>query len=727
MNVKQFKRRWLNSKVEPELFYLPVKKEETDEAFIFEIELKDAAVNRRSTFFICTHDNPQVRFFIPEPSDVPNWIAKTSINKTLYNLRDKEGNKISAETRPLLFWDLPFNSDYEGLPHTQLSENMVEHGINPYLNISWGDGQTSNIHSIVNKITIINEDGENEDLYFDTIDPIMDFSNPDYIGFRIQSSHSYEKKGRYIISIKGCCDSCYLPDTKNADNSYYNLCKIIQWGELNRKSFNYLFSAVITNNILFPKKLPSSKKVVTASHMFYNSTSLSEMTVKLDWDILGKMVDEENFFNAFPNVVDISDMFFKTNIPCIPERCFSKNKFLQFAYQAFWGTNLQYIGSYAFADLKYLLSVGNMCYAKLYDGLSIDESYSRLLSLGYTVHEYIGDSIFENDINLLDVGICFNSNSNDGGRYPSWRKIGNRIFANCKKITEAARVFGYDNVLLEEVGNEIFLNCENLKDVNMLFHTSPNLKKVGNDMFKGCKSLENVFDLFYYTFRLRKIPGNLFYDVEFHNAKFNMNCAFEHFMPLNLNEYYDVEIPIEKRLNRFWGQVIYSNVDVITNTMKIFNPALYQEFYNYSKELITEEKIQDELYFEFGKNMFNEKFLSQILGTEYDEITVIGGMNFNCYCYAFEDDDLQSINLIYTYYQPNRGEAPPFWRYTENPKDHGLFGYGNVNKTYHGNYGYSTTYICYNNYDNYEEIPKPKSFNDYQGWLYPTGFYDNPC
>lgn len=31
MNVKQFKRRWLNSKVEPELFYLPVKKEKEEE------------------------------------------------------------------------------------------------------------------------------------------------------------------------------------------------------------------------------------------------------------------------------------------------------------------------------------------------------------------------------------------------------------------------------------------------------------------------------------------------------------------------------------------------------------------------------------------------------------------------------------------------------------------------------------------------------------------------
>ena len=36
MNVKQFRRRWLNHYVEPELFYVPVgKKEKESEEFIF--------------------------------------------------------------------------------------------------------------------------------------------------------------------------------------------------------------------------------------------------------------------------------------------------------------------------------------------------------------------------------------------------------------------------------------------------------------------------------------------------------------------------------------------------------------------------------------------------------------------------------------------------------------------------------------------------------------------
>lgn len=647
-----------------------------DNGFKFEIEIFEEGIDYRIhpfniNSFIDSKVTVSSEYTIPD-NYIPDWIMQTNLQETLYNLRDIDGNPITKETRPELFWDLPFNSDYQGLAHTQLSKNMVEHGIVPHLNVSWGDG-TSSIFSYKTKsITIINENLEEEVLCYDAID--INYS--DYF-------HSYGQSGKYIITINGIVDNCYINYYSFSSNTTkIQLCRVIQWGNLNLKYLTYLVSAAVSLGVPFPTNFPDWSKVISTSHMFYDEDHQNVIKkTKLTWEILGG----ENFLNRFPNLVVADDMFMNSSIPYIPDYCFSKNKFLQSVNGAFEYTNLQYVGSYSFANLNYLLTIQDMC-TSLYSR----SDYDDMLSLGYTIREYIGDSIFENDINLIDGGRAFN----DATDYPSWRKIGNRVFANCYKVLSVLEVFGYHLYLLEEVGSELFLNCTQLRKINMLFYQAINLKMIGNDMFRGCKNIEDTSDLFYQTIRLHNIPDRFFYDVEFHNTKFTMSDTF-YFFTTSIS-YDDISTITSEKVNKFILQ--YYNGTVI----QTFNPLLYQEMIEYYTDLIDNQILHQELYFTFGKEMFNQKFLSDIIGTEYEDMisSIEFGLQNSC-----------RLNGQIIYIGVHCGEAPPFWNYIDIAPISGVFGYIT---------GENAEYKFINRYDNFNDIPKEIE----KGWLH-IGVYEN--
>ncbi len=208
MNVKQFKRRWVNSKVEPELFYMSVPKKENLDSMIFEIEV----YNCEEKLDILMINNLNYGLF----SDLQLHI--------LYNLRDLNGNLITPKDNPELFTNNPLNTEL-------LQEDLVEYNKAVQLIVDWGDGEQTVLKGRETKF-------KGKYLY-DSIN-----------GSKI--SHSYKKNGKYTIFVSGVCSQINIVYSKYINGtSVYNkdkgweVKKVISFGNLNNTALNNTYSAAI--------------------------------------------------------------------------------------------------------------------------------------------------------------------------------------------------------------------------------------------------------------------------------------------------------------------------------------------------------------------------------------------------------------------------------------------------------------------------------------------------
>ena len=699
MNVKQFKRRVINGLVEPDLFKMPVGKK--NDAFTIEIEVIKANV----FIEVFQHFLPQLSSY-----SVPD-IVSLNPHLLMYNLKDENGNFVNKETYPELFWEFPCHGTDYNKKEDFLSENMIENNVQLYFQIDWGDGEKT-IETPVQKTFTIRD----HTFTYDTIQA-TDMSNTassvnPYV-------HMYKETGIYTVKVSGYASNieikdCHVPRDKNLyyyndqkeqyDNGYgkirwrniegqcFVLRDIISWGDLRRRNFYSTFTRAIADMKQFPINLPFKKlsKVVALEYLngqmwSYNSLwNCDKLGLEMTWESLGG----ERFFDNFPNLISAYCCFYYGKLTYIPPYCFQNNSYLINAGLCFYNCFLEYIGEYAFANLKYLSSASQVWQFYIPDELKNIEYHKT-----HPIMTYIGDSVFENCENLSsDNGFLINNmfvpQSNKTCVF-GWQRIGNRVFKNCKKI-----ISGYGNnnswSNLTYVGDELFAGCENLEKLNYCFSWAPNLEYIGKDIFKGCKKLYDTTATFTYNFFKINIPEKMFYDVEFQdNVTYNFDFKID--LQYAVNDLREKKNNVVRFLTSTVGGM-YSLFD--EDFYKELHPELYQKLVNKIQNFDSDITYNTGCH--FGKNMFNERFLTE-LGNESGKITHRG--------YAF-DGKMQEYELNNSghlikliFHNRNTGEAPPFWKYGIQPVEFGWIAtqeeYGGVRYIFNGLH-----------YDNADEIPK---------------------
>lgn len=299
MNVKQFKRRWLNHYVEPELFYMPVKKqEEQSEEFIFEVSEVDSV---NIDFFIgmgYTPNIPQEYDYSPLPKNTKitnhfSWNRNThAINTFNYGVIErpvmKNGIEITKEKFPECFTNFPIHDIERG----KCSENMILPK-KPKVEIDWGDG-TSDIYETpqfsIEGTIAVNEESIPCKLF-------RGYKN-------LYSRHTYKKVGTYIIKIKGFLPSLILPK---------GTTRIINWGNIGLRSIYNMCNRCQSTIKDFgnPKNL---EKVVTSSAIFTSNNACK--------------IENLSFLTNMPNLVNATQMFSYSNITYIPDNAFIASKYL---------------------------------------------------------------------------------------------------------------------------------------------------------------------------------------------------------------------------------------------------------------------------------------------------------------------------------------------------------------------------------------------------------------
>lgn len=662
MNTKQFRRRWLNGKIESELFYAPIKKpiKKVKQSMIIKINVINAGISER-------------------------YLTKVDISRkfpcqTFYNLRDANGDIVNRRTRPDLFWDRPYNGADENAVFW-LSDNMTEEIPNLYFTIDWGDGNIESFPKQIIKTTL------NEEVF--TFESIFryDVSNTTF-------NHTYEKSGEYIITVSGYIDNLAIGKGfyyNNQKSENWKLIDVLSWGDLNFKALAGTLSSVISDMDHVPKlEFKYWKKVITiycfASHWGQGNLWNDEKEgLKIDWDDIGG----DRFFDNFPNLVDLYDCFYESTITYIPAYCFKNNPWIQRLDYCFYQCELKYIGEYACANLKYLTSAAQIVYLSrdLGNKKTIDERAEYIKN--NQLLQYIGDCAFENCINMTDsisLNSLFmmNTGALDG---KGWERIGNRVFKNCKKlISHHGNNVGW--AYLEYIGDELFAGCENLRSLTYMFMDAYNLKYIGKDIFKGCKNLRNTECTFCYCCFKLNLPDKLFYDVEYNGGDYSFD--------FKIDNQHSFEVGTQ------WGdnQKKRDVLDFLASNSAYF-PKEHQKMFKILKpELYEKMKLKYiESYpkysgYHFGKNMFNEKFL-KALGENGGKIAAREDTMFDGHCdiYIYGEN----FKLVdWELYNRNTGEAPPVWKYSIKMKfgEIGVGEYDGVN--IHGDL----------KYDNSDEIPK---------------------
>lgn len=605
---------------------------------------------------------------------------------TYYNLKNANGEKISKETFPEMFWDKPYNGTDENKKY-RLSENMTENVPGLYLEIDWGDK---------------NEEGEKNIEKFSAREYKTTINGESFTYENITNSykqfkHTYTQTGEFIITVRGYIDNLaigtgfyYGKNKNNSSNKSENwkLTDVISWGDLNFKALAGTLATVISDMNFVPKlDFKYWKKVVSicwiASYWDEGEVWNDEKHgLKIDWKDIGG----DGFFSNFPNLTVAYDAFYQSTISYIPEYCFKNNPHIINLDGCFYNCELKYIGQYAFADLKYLTS------ARQIVGLNRSKSYNKRTAVADVAEyikenqllQYIGDSAFENCVNLTDSGTFLNQlfMVNCELLYgKGWEKIGNRVFKNCKSlVSQNGNSVGW--IYLTEIGDEVFAGCENLQSLTYMFCGAFNLKHIGNNFFKDCKNLKDTTCTFWFNLFKLDIPEKFFYDVEYSAGSYNLGFYIDTF-PTSNDLKPDTDV-----------------IDFIAGHTSTF-PREHQELFRILRPELCQELQQkfDEGYkqysgYNFGKNMFNEEFLAQLGqngGRLVNQLDCYNG-KFHVYTYD-ENEKLIDMEL----YNRNTGEIPPFWKYGisarvgeigANAERDGVY--------YHGDL----------RYDNSEEVPK---------------------
>ncbi len=698
MNVKQFKRRWVNSKVEPELFYMSVPKKENLDSMIFEIEV----YNCEEKLDILMINNLNYGLF----PDLQLHI--------LYNLRDLNGNLITPKDNPELFTNNPLNTEL-------LQEDLVEYNKAVQLIVDWGDGEQTVLKGRETKF-------KGKYLY-DSINGS-------------QISHSYKKNGKYTIFVSGVCSQINIVNSKYINGTFlYNkdkgweVKKVISFGNLNNTALNNTYSAAIIDKaeIQCYLNFSSLKKVRKINYLVYDPKNIKgdlalekyfENSPIASWDIIGG----DNFFHHFPKLVDATSAMYCSNTPYVPNYCFSDNPYLLSLRTCFAYNPIKYIGKYACANLKYLVDIQTFCSAGF---LVQGNNYEEIINIWdkyIGCIPYIDNGLFENCISLnKNTNIYFNyfqykfkntSISNIwGNNYYNMDmcgKIGDKIFKNCKLINGFVM---YDTFLLNSIGNEVFANCIQLQKVSF-YGGTPCLEHIGENIFENCKNIFRVdFNIPLNAAIPLEITDNFLSDIEFQNGvKYyfrDMRIQYAGYHSINYENKGQSDIR-KKDLFSFLTYMNnpYSNeipIKLSIEFIKKYQPNIYKQL----EEI--KNTFPNKYYIKFGKNMFNEKFIKQWFDSCKNYVdpswvleTSLPLWYGQCYELYISENQTEWYNVCC-------GEAPPFWKYIS-PE------YRINESSYYGqNYeSYNNKTILPVHYDNLSEIPY--LYYDSNGGIPMNGF-----
>lgn len=649
--------------VEPELFYMPVKKKEP-EPMIIKILVTDIE-NVIGISFDCS--NISINYEAFKYTDMEQEYSETGVVKTdatgcylhlypYYNLKIKDKSKVVI-TDDIDYFRNAYN-DCLYKPHSEEISQLIYSkccSFEPlWCEIDWGDGTTENINDII-------EHYEDEVISYDCI--TFNYN-------RNIKKHIYSKPGEYYIKIEGNIPSLQFSKGYYLDETYANclpiLEEVVQWGNLGLYSIQDLFYIFYYEykagrfqslDIKFPKHVSSDsfKKVLTASRAFcYLNISENDISQEIIFD----------FANTFPNLLSAYSMFYGCNISYIPKYfCYNHKNILSCACM-FYDNPITIIEERAFANCINLTTVEDLTH-----------------SSGYPYLTRVEDSIFENDHNLVEVFAAFNYVNSDyihllySDENYGLKTVGNNIYKNCKRLRRANEPF-YQQTGLVSVGESLFEGCEDLIKVDYCFYGCWSLQQLGDNIFKGCSKIR-MFQSFCNEDYFVNYPDKMFYDLKYYNYLKNS---------FNFNSF-----------SGYWLTISENNGIISENSNEGLTRFL--RFKNYSHNNFPTRK--------HSKDIFSEDFLNDCIanGDNFVNKQDLGLFNSMISFNNKVSDDYEEYYHISNF----TGEAFPLWKYNGlkyiTNTFNNLFGFRNIKikRTYKQTlkqvYG-----VTINNYDNYIDI-----------------------
>lgn len=677
LNVKQFKKRFIRGLVEPELFYLPVKKTEREPMVI------KILVNNINNNLLVIPLTKSIYCFIKafkysNMEQEYEEAGKITVNASNYyiNLTPYYNLKIKDESRVLVTDDIDYfrNPNYDCL-YKKPNENITNviyskcASSDPlWCEIDWGDGT-------VDYCDNISEHLENDVFSYDRV------NNENYA-----RKHSYTKTGEYYITIKGNIPSidfsCNRFDngisyTNPFDNPNIQLLEVCNWGELGVYNINSIFGNFYRFNndahkysYKMPKHIsPNSfKNVLTASQAFaYLDMDEDEFSHEIMFD----------FVKTFPNLLNADYMLGETKISYIPEKFCYNHKNILNCGNMFFDCPITKIGAFAFANCDNLSTVNDLTYSSNQPFITMVE-----------------DSIFENDTNLLDIFGAFNyiNNSYIDSTYLNdeigLKTVGNNIYKNCKRLRHANEPF-YQQAGLVTVGDSLFEGCEDLISVGYCFYNCYSLERIGANIFKGCTKVRECV-CFCCGCYFVNYPDKMFYDLKYYNYLKNFNT---------------------ESFNGYWESVSEDNGIIRDNVSELSDFLKYK---GYNHENFPTRKHSNDIFSKsfVQESIDNNSFLSIRYGNNIFDSSITFRNKISDIC----DEYVHISNFT--------GKAFPIWEYKsylQSLRNNAeLFGFRNIKvkrtkyKKSDTGVEYEKTYEEYdttiNHYDNYMDIATADPF-----------------
>ena len=606
--------------------------------------------------------------------------GKITVNASNYyiNLTPYYNLKIKDESRVLVTDDIDYfrNPNYDCL-YKKPNENITNviyskcASSDPlWCEIDWGDGT-------VDYCDNISEHLENDVFSYDRVN-----------GYNCTRKHSYAETGEYYITIKGNIPSIAFYSNWDYEGvSYINpfddphikLLEVCNWGELGVYNIDSIFeNFYIFNNSAhkYSYKMPkhispnSFKNVLTASRAFvYLDMNEDEFSHEIMFD----------FVKTFPNLLNADYMLRETEISYIPEKfCYNHKNILNCGHM-FYDCPITRIESFAFANCDNLSNVNGLTYS----------NNTPLITI-------VKDSVFENDINLLDIFGTFNY-VGSGSIFKSTyldeniglKTVGNNIYKNCQRLRQANEPF-YLQAGLVSVGESLFEGCKDLIDVFMCFYNCFSLQNIGKNIFKGCSKVR-FFQSFLCGCYLVNLPDNMLYDLKYYDYLKNFDTD---------------------SFNGYWASVSEDNGIIIDNVDELSDFLKYK---GYNHENFPTRKHSNDI---FSKSFVQES----IDNNSFLDIGSFSSTIFNS-SITFRNK-ISDICYEYVHISNFTGKAFPIWEYKSYlqsvPDRTELFGFRNIKvkrtkyKKSDTGVEYEKTYEEYdttiNHYDNYMDIATADPF-----------------
>ena len=447
-----------------------------------------------------------------ETGKISTQPKSNNINLTpYYNLKIKDTSKV------LITDDIDyFRDQYKDCLFKPCDDNITDviyskcsTTDSPWFEVDWGDG-------IIEYHECVTQHFEHENFSYDR----LKFFYDNVI------THSYQETGEYYITVRGKIPNIKFMGNFSYDGfSYKNpiedpnirLIEVVRWGNLSVYSISGIFESFYTldrrdsqNSPQFKFKMPkhvssySFKNVLSANRAFvYLDMNENEFSHEIIFD----------FVKTFPNLLSAGYMFGETKISYIPQYFCNNHKNIMDCSNMFHNCPITRIESFAFANCSNLSQVSSLTYSSCTDG------FQPLITT-------VEDSIFENDINLVEVFGAFNYvnyGQNENGTTDltytndkiGLKTVGNNIYKNCKRLRFANEPF-YQQGGLVSVGESMFEGCDDLIDVSMCFYKCFSLQSIGKNIFKGCSKLR-VLRTFLYENYVANLPDNMFYDLKYYD------------------------------------------------------------------------------------------------------------------------------------------------------------------------------------------------------------------